>query len=246
MIRLPGFTDRVGSIEKESARLTEVVSGSLEAPVPSCPGWTGRELAEHVANVFTFFSHQLAAGDPEARHEPPGIEPQDALDPVGWLDAATAVLVESLSEAGPDEACWNWSGVDLDSGWVARRMALEIGVHRYDAELAAGEVTALDTALSVDGIDERLEVHLRTDVPENPGATLGGPLCLCCSDAEAAWVIEVGGGRFRCRRGAGPAAAVVRSTASQLFLFSWNRVGLDELELTGDAAVAARWSSLPV
>jgi uncharacterized protein (TIGR03083 family) len=246
VIELPTFEERLAAIELEAGRLGEVIADVLDAPVPSCPGWTGKDLADHVAGVFTFFSHQLASGDPAERHEPPTFELGADADSVEWLDASTGVLVEALCELGPEEPCWNWSGIDLDAGWVARRMALEVAVHRFDGELAAGEPSDVDAELSVDGIDERIDVHLRADIPESRDVTLGGPICLSCSDLDAAWVVDVGNGKFRSRRGAGPAAAVVRGRASELFLFSWNRLGLETLELTGDRSVAEAWSSLPV
>jgi uncharacterized protein (TIGR03083 family) len=246
MTNLPTFDERVAAIEEESTRLAEVVADDLDAPVPSCPDWSARDLAEHVASVFTFWSHQLASGDPTERHEPPRFEPGAVADAVGWLDASTGILVEALSDLGPDEPCWNWSGNDLDSNWVARRMALEVAVHRYDGELAAADPHDIAVPLSVDGIDERIDVHLRCDIPDYRGASLGGPICLSCNDTEAAWVVDVGGGKLRYRRGAGPAAAVVRGSASRLFLFTWNRIGLEGLDLTGDRAVAEAWATLPV
>ena len=246
MIASPSFEERVNAVEEESARLSSVIADVLDERVPSCPDWSARELAQHVAGVFTFWAHQLASADPPERRDPPGYESPAASDPVEWLDAATGVLVEALSELGPDEPCWNWSGADLDSGWVARRMALEVAVHRYDGELTAGDISPIGLALAVDGIAERLEVHLRADIPECPDASLGGPLCLSCSDTESAWVVEVGNGRLRTRHKPGPAAAVLRGSASELFLFSWNRVGLEDLELTGERSVAEAWSSLPV
>ncbi len=245
MTLLLGFEERIGCIVDNSARLCQTASGALELPVPTCPGWTVRQLTEHMAGVFTFFSHQLAVGDPRNRREPPAYDSQECADPVEWLDAASEVLVESLKELGPDEPCWNWSGEDLDSGWVARRMALEVALHRYDGELAVGDPRPVSAFLAVDGIDERLEVFLRSDIEQAPEASLGGPLCLCCEDVAASWVIEAGGGRLKVREGAGPAAAVLRASASQLFLFSWNRVPPDCLQLTGDPAVAAAWADLP-
>jgi len=247
MISLPSFEERVAAIDREAGRLVTVISDVLDEPVPTCPGWTGRDLAGHVAAVFGFWAHQLTAGDPAERHEPPRYDgdADTGAEAVEWLDAAAAGLVESLNELGPDEPCWNWSGADLESAWVARRMALEIAVHRYDGELVAGDPTEIERALAVDGIDEKIGVHLESDVPDYRSVSLGGPICLCCSDAEAAWVVEVGNRKLRHRHGAGPAAAVVRGTASDVFLFTWNRVGLDRLELTGDRSVAEAWSLLP-
>jgi uncharacterized protein (TIGR03083 family) len=242
---LLGFDERVACIEQDAARLGLVTAESLTSPVPSCPGWSGRDLARHVAEVFTFFSHQLASGDPSQSREPPVYEEGEQADPVEWLDAASAVLVEVLVDLGPDEPCWNWSGVDLDAGWVARRMSLEVAIHRYDGELAANDPNPVAPGLAVDGIDERLEVYLRSDLAELPRGGLGGPLCLACSDVPASWVIEVSGGRLKVREGTGPAAAVLRGSASDLFLFSWNRLSPESLELTGDPAVAAAWAKLP-
>lgn len=245
-VSLPTFEERVAAIEQEARRLVVALNDQLEAQVPSCPGWSGRDLVQHLAQVFTFFAHQLASGDPSGRHEPPEAEEGAVAEPLEWLDAATDVLAESLADLGPGEPCWNWSGTDLSSSWVARRMALEATVHRYDGELATGSATPVAVGLAVDGIDERIDVHLRCDVPDSPAVALGGPLCLACTDTDAAWIVEVGNGKLRCRHGTGPAAAVVRGEASQLFLFTWNRVPLADLELTGDHAVAAAWSRLPV
>ena len=112
-------------------------------------------------------------------------------------------------------------------------MALESAVHRYDAELAVGSPAPIDRDLAVDGIDEWLGVHLATDVPETPDASLGGVLCLACADDPAAWTVEVAGGRLRWREGRGPADAVLVGSASDLYLFSWNRTPLEALDLTG-------------
>ncbi|MGH9298806.1 MAG: maleylpyruvate isomerase N-terminal domain-containing protein, partial [Acidimicrobiales bacterium] len=185
------------------------------------------------------------AGDPGSRFDPPEDGAPPGADPVAWLDDRAAVLVELLNRLGPDEPCWNWAGDEFESGWVARRMALETAVHRYDGELAAGEPTQIKRELAADGIDERVEVHLKADVPDYPEASLGGSICLSCTDVDAAWVVDVGGGRLRVREGAGPAAAVARGTASDLFLFSWNRLGSDALEVTGDRSIPERWSTLP-
>ena len=227
MIASPSFEERVNAVEEESARLSSVIADVLDKRVPSCPDWSARELAQHVAGVFTFWAHQLASADPTERRDPPGYESTAASDPVEWLDAATGVLVEALSELGPDEPCWNWSGADLDSGWVARRMALEVAVHRYDGELTAGDISPIGLALAA---------HTTLGMLPPPLAGTGG----------FPWVVEVGNGRLRTRHKPGPAAAVLRGSASELFLFSWNRVGLEDLELTGERSVAEAWSSLPV
>lgn len=240
------FGEHLDAITTEADRLAAVTGGILEAKVPSCPDWSVRDLLDHLWHVFTFWHAQVAANDPNEPREPGDRTIPEDEDPGEWLLDAAAHLVAALEIAGAESACWNWSGNDFDTAWVARRMALETAVHRYDGELAAGMSTPVEAGLAADGIDERLFVHLRVDLPEEPEATLGGSLCLACSNVDAAWVVEAGGGSLRVREGRGPASACLSGTASQLFLFCWNRLGVGDVELTGDPAVAAAWASLPV
>jgi hypothetical protein len=125
-------------------------------------------------------------------------------------------------------------------------MALESAVHRYDVELSIGAPSPIEIELAVDGIDEWISVHLATDVPEAPEANLGGVLCLACTDEAAAWTVEITGGKLRWREGRGPADAVIVGTASDLYLYCWNRQPLDALELTGRRDVALAWTSLAI
>lgn len=227
----------------------EVADGS--APVPTCPGWTATELAGHLRDVYARWRGRLAEGGTRV------LEPA-VTGPVGQGSATplaspaveacyaegTALLAE-LAAAGPEASCWNWTDVDQHAAWVARRVALETAVHRVDAELAAGPARPVEGELAADGITERLEVHVGREVAGDTRATLGGTLCLICSDVDAAHVIELSGGRLRWRLGRGPADAAVVGTASELFLFSWNRLPLDRLSLTGRPEVAAAWAALP-
>ena len=222
--------------------------GDANPQVPNCPAWSLADLLDHVAVVHNFWTAQLAAAadrrtDPEELAEAAGETPAAVAE---VLELASVRLLEQLRATPPERACWNWSGRDQTAAWVARRMALETAVHRADAEQAVGRVPTINSALAADGLDERIAVHLACDVPEAPEASLGGSLCLACSDVDRAFVLEVGGGRLEWREGRGPADAVVVGRASDLFLFSWNRVGLDALSLTGRRQVAEAWSTLPV
>lgn len=211
--------------------------------MPTCPDWRMSDLVADLADVFTFWRVQVETASPDARTEPSRGMPYGS-DLVSWLEDASANLQGALGDRDPAEPCWNWSGSDCTTRWVARRMALESAVHGYDAALAIGSPGPIDRALAVDGIEEWLGVHLATDVPEMPDTSLGGVLCLACADDPAAWTVEVSGGRLRWREGRGPADAVVVGSASDLYLFSWNRRPLEALDLTGSREVAAAWSSL--
>jgi hypothetical protein len=155
------------------------------------------------------------------------------------------VLLGRLSKLTEDSPCWNWSDSDYTALWVARRMALEMAIHRIDAESASGSTTDIAQDLALDGLEEKFDVHLRLDVPENPTATLNGTICLICSDAKDAWSLNVERGQLRIRDGRGPASVALVGTASNLFQFVWNRVDLSKFEVTGDRQVALNWRDLP-
>jgi len=245
MSNVATFERHLEVISYEAVRLAAVTAEALDLKVPSCPEWTGRDLIDHVWHVHTFWHAQVRAADDSARRDPGERSIPKGEEPGDWLEDAAGGLVEALEAAGPDAPCWNWSGEALNVGWVARRMALETAVHRFDGELAVGDQTPIEADVAVDGIDEFLRVHLQSDVPDAPEATLGGTLCLACSDTGKAWIVEVGAGQLRIREGSGPASACLRGTASELYLFTWNRVGVDDLELTGSRSVAAAWATLP-
>jgi uncharacterized protein (TIGR03083 family) len=241
-----GFDEYLSVVSEGAARLAGVTATSLENRVPGCPDWTARDLVEHLGGVYEFFRLQVEAAVPDDV-----LEIDNDLIPVGsdageWLEQQAVDLLDAMESAGAESPCWNWSGIDLNVSWVARRMALETAVHCFDGEMCAGDPRPIAQVVALDGIDERIFVHLATDVREVRTATLGGSICLVCTDAEAAWVVEVGGGTLRARDRQGPASACVRGTASDLFLFTWNRLAATALDLTGDAAVAEAWAGLPV
>lgn len=218
-------------------------------PVPTCPGWTAADLSDHLRQVFARWRERLAEGgtrilDRDGPADPAATPAPARGAPEGLYDEGSTLLAE-LTAAGPEASCWNWTGADQTGAWLARRLALETAVHRVDAELCAGQARPVEAELAADGIEERLEVHLRRDLEAAGEATLGGTLCLVCSDLDVAFVVDVTSGRLRWRRGRGPADTAVVGTASQLFLFSWNRFPLEDLALTGRPDIARCWSALP-
>ncbi len=242
------YESYLDAIGEEADRLGHAAERDPSAPVPSCPGWDAAALLDHVTAVYLRQLERLAAGD-APRDEARGGSARGATAPGTAdreaLDHAATQLLAALAESGPDAPCWNFTGHDTVARWVARRVALETAVHRVDAERAVGSATPVETELAVDGLDERIHVVLPHMLARAPDATLGGSLCMVCTDADAAVVVDVAGGRVRARRGRGPADAVVVGPASQLLLYSWGRLEPDALELTGDRAVARAWAALP-
>ena len=234
------------ALQRECDLLLNTGGEDLDLPVPTCPEWQLRDLVEHLGDVFLFWRAQLEASSPEAPAEPPQRGLPVGGDHMSGFEGASKALEVALSKRDQADPCWNWSGADLRAHWVARRMALEAAVHRYDSELAIEAPTPIDRGLAIDGLEEWISVHLATDVSESPEASLGGVLCLACADDLAAWTVEIASGRLRWREGRGPADAVLVGAASDLYLYCWNRRSLDSLELTGSREVALAWTSLPI
>lgn len=232
------------ALKRECELIFDASGDDLELPVPTCPQWRVSDLVGHLGDVFSFWGTQLEVASPASPVEPATRGVPSGADVMDWFGGTCASLQLELAGRDPEAPCWNWSGEDLTADWVCRRMALEAAVHRYDVELSVGSPTPIDRGLAIDGIDEWIGVHLATEVPESPDVSLGGVLCLACADDAAAWTVEVAARRLRWREGRGPADAVLVGSASDLYLYCWNRRPLEALELTGNREVAVGLSSL--
>ena len=51
---------------------------------------------------------------------------------------------------------------------------------------------------------------------------------------------------MRVRNGRAPATAALAAKASDVFLFTWNRLDPELLSVTGDLRVAKAWRTLPI
>ncbi|MCW2737752.1 maleylpyruvate isomerase family mycothiol-dependent enzyme [Nocardioides sp.] len=144
-------------LRSESARFREVLSGcDPDARVPSCPDWSAADLLWHLATVQRWWAEVLSARpDRPEEIDPPRPEAYDEL--LTTYDAWSRRLADVLEVADPADAAWNWSD-DHTVGFILRRQAHEVLVHRVDAELTAGISSEVDPALAADGVHEVLAV----------------------------------------------------------------------------------------
>ena len=217
--------------------------------VPSCPGWDVTRLAGHVGRVqrmaHTCVTQQLTsppAGDQSAK------PPADASEVADWLAEATAALVPVLLGTAPDSPAWNFTQGSQTAAFWPRRMAHESAMHRRDADMAVnGDGAApMDTALSIDGVDEFLSMFGRV-LGSRPEADIGGSLHLHATDADGEWMIGVAHGQLTVEHGHGKGDAAIRGTASDLLLGVWGRRSLlldDCFQRFGDDEVVTRWMDL--
>ncbi len=233
------------AIEREGAALADAATGNLDRPVPSCPEWDVAKLVRHTGRVHRWAASHVASpdGDISAGPKPPE---GDAL--VDWYRESVGVLLDELDRHDPDEPCRTFAG-EATVAWWLRRQALEVAVHRWDAEHAAraGAASPVEPVLAADGVDEWLRFFVprflaRRDEPI-PAPLVGATVHLHGTDeaaaGEAEWLLRLTADGAEVEDGHAKGDAAVRASTSDLLLAVWHRIPLGGLDVVGDAATAA-------
>lgn len=159
MLPVPRYLDEL--VLHAAAFADAVRAAGQGAPVPSCPDWTVRDLAEHLGAVHRWAAGTVRAGDTKLQRRRPGDSPIPASeDEVStWLLEGAALVAEAVREVGEDAVVGGFGGPVTASFW-ARRQCHETLVHRGDAELAAGLApwSGVAPAIAADAVDEYLEM----------------------------------------------------------------------------------------
>lgn len=244
----PDFPDLLRLLDERSGAFLALVAAApdLDVPVPTCPGWTLFDLAEHVGQGRRRWATIAAAGPSDERpagtapDEAPGApRERDAL--LAWFEESVAELDAALRAAGPDRGCWAWwdeSQSPLTVAAVARHQVQELAVHTYDAQVAVGAPQPIPDEAAVDGVEEFLSTCNATTYPwPHDAATLD----YVATEGRAwrLWLSE-DGARFARLPDAGAKDAATmtgRASASEIVLTMYGRIPLETLEITGDRAV---------
>jgi uncharacterized protein (TIGR03083 family) len=232
-------------LAQNSGRLADAaVTAGVDAPVPSCPGWTVTDLLDHMLRGDDWarrIAQQGKEGKTERVHH---AEPDPSLQGDALVEAfrdGADALVAALSSVTPDTPVWTFSSTNRTASFWQRRRAQETAIHRYDAELAAATPTPLDPALAVDGIDEILTVFLPR-LADNFEPIGDGTVHLHCTDVDGEWLFTRRDGEISVTAEHAKGDVAARGTASDLLLFLWRRVPASELEVFGDAELLERFS----
>lgn len=243
MTSTSSYEQLVAHVAGRSAVLRSAVAGVLDAPVPGCPAWTGRDLVAHLGEVQRFWAATVAAGPSEtavdavdpaavADREPSG----DLLD---WSEASTDALTAALRAASPEQGAWTWWKEPRTVAAIARHQAHEAAVHAWDALETAGRAEDLPGPLALDGLDEFFAV----EVPVNqkwPHAD--ATVAVVAAEApDSAWVVALTDGVGQVSRGPAAGDAVLRGSAGDLVLVLFGRRGADLVDISGNGEVAGRF-----
>lgn len=240
-------------LEADGARLVDVASKGLDAPVPSCPGWTVEDVVSHVAHVYL---HKVVCMQTQANPDPwpPDLSGRES---VGLLRESFATLLDELRTRGPDAPSFTWYEPDQTVGFWYRRMAQETAIHRVDVELAHEMLTPVDAELAADGIDEVLSIILAGDWSDEPvdeadgrsvDVLAGGRSWRVVLGRTRVDVVETtpgsdetasGDGGVQRSGGSAPADVTLTGDPSDILLWMWGRVPADTFRGAGDEEVLA-------
>jgi uncharacterized protein (TIGR03083 family) len=214
------------------------------ALVPSCPGWTARDLSEHLGTIHRWAEHLVRV---EAPTRVPSQEMGLELTPVNpdWLRRGGTALLATLRASSPDAPMWAW-GADHHVRFWSRRQLHETVVHRIDLELAAGVTSFVELEVASDAIDEFL-VNLK-------GASYFSPkvkeirgrdqtLRFATTDAEGWWTVDIDNDGFRLTQDERPADAELVGPASDLLMVLYRRRDLkgSDVAVSGDRELVEFW-----
>jgi uncharacterized protein (TIGR03083 family) len=235
------------ALDVEVGRFADVMSLSpIDRPVPSCPGWDVRDLAEHLG-VIHRWAEELVRRRSSVRI-PRGVsdDVRAAVSPE-WIRDGGQRLVATLLGADPDDEMWAW-GLDQHVRFWSRRQLHETLVHRMDLELAAQIEPRADPVIVIDAIDEYLSniekvAQHSSDLSHLRGN--GERLVLRVRGAETLWVITLDEGGFRLSKDEGAFTTELVGTPLELLLVILGRRAVDQsgLEVLGERRLLDFWLS---
>lgn len=232
------FDDCVNALYSATERLRgDTVDIPEDSLVPTCPGWTARQLLAHTGMVHRWAARIIRGDDDSVDADRPTAELEEegmlADDPGAWLLAGAGDLVHAL-ESAPDDLDRPFFLNDAPPAKLAwaRRQCHETTIHAFDGLTArfGGVPTAaaadVDVDVAVDGIDELLRgfaTRRREDLRTTSGSAVS--VVVQASDVERSWTLRLSGEPMVCEEGSTEKKPDARltGTATQLYLGLWNR-----------------------
>jgi uncharacterized protein (TIGR03083 family) len=229
--------------------LLSVAQSDWSRPVQDCPGWNAADLVGHMGAILGWIATIVTSGQavPRRDRETP---PADRDTLAAWYRAHLNRTLSILTDTPPESRAWTFSSNgDQRVSWWRRRLAVELAIHRWDAQhaasLGAKAPAPLDGHVAAAGIEEFLTEFLPGLLSQPDTAGLTGSLHLHATDGTSEWWINLD---ERASAVAVPghhkADTAIRATRSNLLLWLTNRQRPDALEISGPPEVAARWTQL--
>ena len=244
-------TDLIHAAERDARALLVAAQTRWDRPVPHCPDWDAAGLVRHTGSILRWQAAIVATGERVNRRTLEPAPPENPDDLPAWYLAGLSQVIEVFGSADPEATTWTFSRVgDQRAGWWQRRLAVEVAVHRWDAEHAAifddqggTSLQPIEGEVAAAGIEEFLVEFLPGLLAPEDLEGITGTLHLHAVDGPTEWWVDLDDG--------GKAVAVhakadtaIRGTRSDLLLWLNNRGRLDTLEVLGDRKILDRWGQL--
>lgn len=227
-------------IASEAARMAAVAElAGLDAKTPTCPTWNIRKLVLHTGEVHRWATAVVAGAYTSLAKVPKETRgPLPTNDQtVAWFRDGVSKLIDTLANADQSVKYDAFLADPLAPRLLfwARRQAMEISIHRVDAESAVGRCTAFAPKVAADGIDEfvtgfitRGKGSVHRDTPQTIG--------IMPDDVDQRWTVTISDGPIVTQRTTGPADCSVTGPASDIFMALWNRPG-EAMNVAGDTSL---------
>ena len=237
------YAEHCAALRREGDALSVAArAAGIDAVVPSCPDWQVADLLAHLGRFHRWIADIIAAAGTDPADHGADAEPPAPAERLAWFEEGVERIVDALRAADAASPAWSWT-TDNTAGFWARRQANETAVHRFDAQLAAGDPQPIEHALAVDGIDEFFML-----IPFWRGASqLAGSsesMHLHATDGDGEWLVRLGADGVVVTREHAKGDVALRASASDLVLFLYGRLDASAGEVFGDAALLDRWQQL--
>jgi uncharacterized protein (TIGR03083 family) len=215
--------DHAAALLEQNRLLDELTrDADPDTPVPTCPGWTLRQLLRHVGRGDRWAA-QIVRERRDSGLDPRQVEagkpPDDAEGAREWLRGSPRALVSAI-ETDPDAPVWTFVGPRPALWWLRRRLH-ESAVHRADAAIALGLPYDLAPALAADGVSEWLGLLAAGMAPE-PALPPDTTVHLHATDdglgTDGEWMLRGGPDGLDWEHGHGKGDVAVRGRAVDLLL----------------------------
>ena len=252
----PGYDRFFAELRGCTAEFARIIDGDLERPVPTCPGWTFRQLTTHLGRGHRWAAQIVATRaivPIPMREVADGKLPPDPAQHASWLNAGADQVIEAVTAAGSD-LVWTLAGIG-PAGFWARRRAHEAAVHLADAQLAAGLDVDLAPEFAADGVDEWLaRIAAGAGGTADPAGAQasdlrgnGQSLHFHATDpglsGAGEWLVTRTPSGLTVARGHGKADVAVRGPAASLLLILTRRLPPSNpaIEILGEQELLTHW-----
>jgi uncharacterized protein (TIGR03083 family) len=237
--------EHIAVVRREGLLLAQAAGQvALETAIPTCPGWTMRDLVRHIGGIHRWAAMHVREGRTQPVNgfaQAVDAWPSDeAL--IDWFRTGHARLIDALAEAPPDLQCWSFLPAPSPLAFWARRQAHETAIHRADAQSPTQHITPYPTEVAKDGLDElllafvaRSDGRLTSDPPRS--------LHVHATDTDGEWLVRIEPTTAHVSAEHSDADCTLSGAVSDLYLLVWNRGATDSITVAGDASLVDLWRS---